>query len=167
MLSQLKQLGDVTDGRYATDDELKFIDHYARSFYLRVQTYQRLQVAEAMIVQQVLNRVKKLDPASFQQEHIEAKWKRDTIRVLRYSAIALLLDDPNTLRERLLYWFQTVMKAFGTQKNCAITYQVMQEVVQQLLTPNQASLFCPILELNRQILGGEMYKANSGAFRGI
>lgn len=153
MLSQLKKLSNVTDGRYATDDELKFMDDYARSFYLRIQTYQRLQIAEAMIIQQVLSKVKKLDPASFQQEHIEMKWKRDTIRVLRYSAIALLLDDPLTLQERLLYWFRTVMKAFGTQKNCAITYQVMQEVVQQYLTPTQANLFCPILELNRQILG--------------
>lgn len=153
MLSQLKQLSNATDGRYATDDELKFLDGYARSFYLRVQTYQRLQVAEVMIVQQVLNKVKKLDPVSFQREHTEAKWKRDTVRVLRYSAIALLLDDPDTLRERLLYWFRTIMKAFGTQKNCAITYQVMQEVVQQYLTPTQANLFCPILELNRHILG--------------
>lgn len=154
MLSQLKKLSDDTDGRYATDDELQFLDGYAHSFYVRVQTYQRLQIAEAMIVQQVLSKVRKLDPASFQRDHAEMKWKRDTIRVLRYSAIALLLDDPNTLRERLLYWFRIIMKAFGTEKNCAITYQVMQEVVQQYLTPTQANLFCPILALNRQILGG-------------
>lgn len=153
MLSQLKKLTSVADGRYATDDELEFVDSYAHSFYLRVQTYQRLQVAEGLIVQQVLAKVRKLDPGSFQHEQMEMKWKRDTIRVLRYSALTLLLNDPDTLRERLLYWFRTIMKAFGTQKNCAITYQVMQDVVQQYLTPTQASLFCPILELNRQILG--------------
>lgn len=153
MLSQLKKLSSATDGRYATDDELKFVDDYAHSFYLRVQTYQRLQLAEGLIVQQVLAKVRKLDPDSFQREHLEMKWKRDTIRVLRYSAVALLLDDTNTLRDRLLYWFRTIMKAFGAQRNCAVTYQVMQEVVQQYLTPTQANLFCPILELNRQILG--------------
>jgi hypothetical protein len=153
MLSQLKTLSNTADGRYAADDELKFLAAYVRSYHLRVQTYQRLQVAEGLIVQQVLAKVKKLDPATFQQEQTEMKWKRDTIRVLRYSAIALLLDDPDTMRERFLFWFRTIMKAFGTQKNCAITYQVMQEVVQQYLTPTQANLFCPILELNRQILG--------------
>ncbi|MGQ9873300.1 hypothetical protein [Leptodesmis sp.] len=63
-----------------------------------------------MIVQQVLNRVKKLDSDSFQQ---------------------------------------AVMKAFGPPENWAITYQLMQDVVQQFLTPNQASLFCLILELKR------------------
>jgi hypothetical protein len=153
MLSQLKKLSDIADGRYATDDELKFLAVYARSFHLRVQTYQRLQVAEGLIVQQVLTKVKKLDPVTFQREQTEQKWRRDTIRVLRYSAIALLLDDSDTLRERFLIWFRTIMKAFGTQKNCALTYKVMQEVVQLYLTPDQANLFCPILELNRQILG--------------
>jgi hypothetical protein len=84
---------------------------------------------------------------------LTTKWKRDTIRVLRYSAIALLLDDPDTLRERFLFWFRTIMKAFGAERSCNLTYSVMQEVVRQILTPPQANLFCPILETNRQILG--------------
>jgi len=116
MLSHLKKLSDATDGRYASDDELRFLVSYLRSFHLRVQTYQRLQVAEGLIIQQVLTKVKKLDSATFQREPTELKWRRDTIRVLRYSATALLLDDSDTLRERFLFWFSTIMKAFGTQK---------------------------------------------------
>ena len=84
---------------------------------------------------------------------MSAKWKRDTFRVLRYSAVAMLVNDPDTLRERFLFWFQTIMKAFGAQKSCNATYEVMQQVVKQHLTPVQASLFCPILEINRQVLG--------------
>jgi Phycobilisome protein len=155
MLSHLYKLTHETDGRYATDDELAFIDQYARSFSLRVQTYQRLQATESAILQQVQAKMQALDPGLFRagNSDVTLKWKRDTIRVLRYSAIAMLLDDPDTLRERFLFWFRTVMKAFGAERSCNMTYTVMQEVVKQNLTPTQANLFCPILEINRQILG--------------
>ncbi|HEY9616461.1 MAG TPA: phycobilisome protein [Microcoleaceae cyanobacterium] len=155
MLSQLQKLSVETDGRFATDEELQFVILYARSFGLRLQTYQRLQAAEAVIVQQVYARLKSLDPSLFQlqQGDLSAKWKQDTIRVLRYSAIAMLFDDPTTLQERLLFWFQSIMKAFGAQHSCQLTYTAMQEVVKQYLSPVQASLFCPILEINRKLLG--------------
>lgn len=155
MLSQLQKLSVETDGRFATDEELLFVHQYARSFGLRLQTYQKLQAAEAIIVQQVYTRLQALDPTLFQgqPDDLSAKWKRDTIRVLRYSAIAMLLNDPTTLQERLLFWFQSIMKAFGAQRSCHLTYTAMQEVVKQYLSPVQASLFCPILEINRKLLG--------------
>ncbi|MBW4653995.1 MAG: phycobilisome protein [Kaiparowitsia implicata GSE-PSE-MK54-09C] len=155
MLSQLKNLSLNLDGCYATDADLQWLEDYAQSYALRLETYQQLQVCEAAIVQQVLEKIKTLSPNLFfsGREDMTAKWKRDTLRVLRYSAIALLINDPDTLRERFLLWFQTIMRAFGAQHSCAVTYEVMHQVVQQHLTPKQANLFCPILELNRQVLG--------------
>lgn len=155
MLSQLEQLSLDTDGRYANDHELQFFDDYIQLFGLRMQTYQTLQLVEAAIVKQVEEKIRVLDPSFFQSgnEDISAKWRRDTVRVLRYSAAAMLMNDPETLRRRFLLWFQTIMKAFGAQKSCNTTYEVMQDVVKQHLTPVQASLFCPILEINRQTLG--------------
>lgn len=155
MLSQLQKLSCETDGRYATDEELEFVSEFGRSFYLRVETYQRLQTMEAIIVQQVLTKMQLLESSLFQGNNADliAKWRRDTIRVLRYSAIAMLLNDPDSLRDRLLFWFRTIMKAFGAERSCSVTYAVMQDVVRCHLLPTQASLFCPILEMNRQILG--------------
>lgn len=155
MLSQLEKLSLDTDGRYASDEELQFVCDYMRSFSLRLQTYEQLQSVEAAIVQQVEEKLRSRDPNFFRSgtDNLSAKWKRDTVRVLRYSAVAMLMNDPETLRERFLFWFQTIMKAFGAQKSCNATYEAMQEVVKQHLTPIQASLFCPILELNRQVLG--------------
>ncbi|MBC7968791.1 MAG: phycobilisome protein [Verrucomicrobia bacterium] len=155
MLSQLEKLSLNTDGRYASDEELQFVGDYVQLFGLRLQTYQTLQLVEAAIVQQVETKMRLLDPNLFRSgnEDVSAKWKRDTLRVLRYSAVAMLMNDPETLRERFLFWLQTIMKAFGAQKSCNATYEVMQEVVKQHLTPVQAGLFCPILEINRQTLG--------------
>jgi Phycobilisome protein len=152
MLSQLQRFSFEIDGRYATDVELQFLTDYIQSFTLRVQTYQKLQAIESVVVQQVYMKMKAIDAKLFDSgnEDISAKWKRDTLRTLRYSATAMLVNDPEILRERFLLWFQTIMRA---QHSCDVTYKVMQEVIQQHLTPMQASLFCPILELNRRTLG--------------
>lgn len=155
MLSHLQKIGYETDGRYATDLELQAMDEFIQTFPLRVQTYQQLQQIEIRVVQQVYEKLLRVDPSLLRRgnEDLTVKWRRDTLRVLRYSAIAMLLNDPLTLRERLLFWFQTIMKAFGAQRSCNLTYAIMQDVIKQHLTPVQASLFCPILEINRQLLG--------------
>ena len=155
MLSQLQELGKTADGRYATDAELEFLSHYLKSFNLRLSAYTKVQAAEVKIIQEVQNQMRSLDPSLFWSDQGDAtsKWRRDTIRVLRYSAIAMLFNDAELLRDHLLYWMQTIMKAFGAQRSCEVTYQVMQDVVCQHLTPAEAKLLCPILELNRLMLG--------------
>lgn len=155
MLSQLKNLSLETDGRYATDAELQFLIDYARSYRLRLETYQKLKEIEAEVVQQVYTKMRSMEPGLLRSgnEDVSAKWKGDTLRVLRYSAIAMLMNDPDTLQERFLYWFQSIMRAFGAQRSCGVTYELMQSVIKKHLSASQADLFCPVLELNRRLLG--------------
>lgn len=119
MLSQIHRLSQDTDGRFATDEELTFLLEYARSFELRVQTYQKLQASEALILQQVQAKMWAIDPTLFRRgsEDMTNKWKRDTLRTMRCCAIAMLIDDPESLRDRFLFWFQTIMRAFGASVN--------------------------------------------------
>jgi hypothetical protein len=155
MLSQLDCLSRDVEGRYATDAELQFLADYVESFPQRLQTYQKLQQAEAVIVQQTYTKMRSINPKLFYSgtEDVAHKWKRDTLRTLRYSATAVLLNDSKTLQERFLLWFQTIMHAFGAQQSCNVTYQVMQEVIKQQFPPEQADLICPVLELDRCYLG--------------
>ena len=155
MLSQLKHLSLEAEGRYASDTELQFMSDYVQSFNLRLQTYQKLQALEVTLVQQAYAKLRSIDPNFFGQgkEDLSAKWKRDTLRTLRYTAVAVLMNDPDMMRERFLLWFQTIMRAFGAERSCNATYQVLQDIVKQHFTPPQASLVCPILELTRRSLG--------------
>lgn len=155
MISQINSLQREIDGRYASDRELQFFWDYSRSFNLRLQTYIKLQGMEPELLQRVQTKMKRLDPSLFLdgQQDLTPKWKQDTLRVLRYSAVAMLLNDGDFLQERLLYWMQTVMKAFGVETSCEVTYRVMQDVIRERLTVAEANLLCPILELNRLILG--------------
>ncbi|MDJ0704250.1 MAG: phycobilisome protein [Leptolyngbyaceae cyanobacterium MO_188.B28] len=155
MLSQLNNLCTETDGRYATDAELQFLHRYLQTVPLRLSAYQCIQSHEAQIIQQVQARLEAIAPNLLQQGQTDltAKWKQDTIRSLRYAALALLIDDPETLRENMLLWFQSIIRAFGAEQSCNLTYTLMQDVVTQYLSPAEAELFCPILELTRSLLG--------------
>nr|WP_228038436.1 phycobilisome protein [Nodosilinea sp. LEGE 06152] len=145
----------ATDGRYASDQELMFFQTYLSTVGTRLRAYQKIQAAEPQIVAQVMTRLKVQRPGLFQvgEQDLAAKWQRDTVRVLRYSAIALLLDDPERFKETLLSWFQTIMRAFGAQESCDLTYTAMQAVMPQFLNAEELTLFVPILELSRVTLG--------------
>ncbi len=154
MLTQLDKLTRDVDGRYATDEELSFLVDYVRSYELRVQTYQKIQASEAVILQQVYNKVMAIDPTLYQSGNQDgtARCKRDTAMGLRYASVALLASDADALQEHLLLWFQTIMRGSLAHRGCAITYTVMQDVVKQHLTANQANLLLPLLELKRRML---------------
>ncbi|PZO43851.1 MAG: phycobilisome protein [Pseudanabaena frigida] len=155
MLSKLQQLGTNADGRYASDDELQFMDTYITSFDSRVDAYHRIKAVEKEIVETVLAKLQVSHPNLLlpKGEDMKNKWKQDTFRVLRHSAMTVLLDDPELLRQQFLYWFQTIMQAFGAQEACNVTYLIMQDVVKDILPKDIADLLCPILEMNRNFLG--------------
>ena len=155
MLQQIAELCAETDGRYASDAELVFFQDYLKTVKLRFSLYQKIQVLEPKIIQKVLVQLKEKDPSLFKigNADLTAKWQRDTVRVLRYAATALLLDDVGIFEERILLWFQTIMKSFKAERNCEVTYQSLKLVFQEILTPEEAALFCPLLELSRRTLG--------------
>lgn len=157
MLSQMQRLSFNVEGRYATDEELRFIPEYLKTYELRLQTYQKLQEIEQQVIEQVLEKIQAQDPNILRSgtTDISPKCKRDTTLVWRYSAAALLMDDLETFRERFLLWFQSIMRAFGHQKISHATYPAMQDIVKQHLTPQQFSVFLPIIDLTRRLLGND------------
>jgi hypothetical protein len=155
MLQQLTELCLNTDGRYASDSELVFFQEYLKTARLRFSLYQKIQNLEVKLIQQVLATMKEKDPNLLKVggTDLTAKWQRDTVRVLRYAATALLLDDPEIFKERMLLWFQTIMKSFKAEQSCEATYEALQTVFRTALTPDEAALFCPLLEMSRCTLG--------------
>lgn len=155
MLNQLARLSVEADGRYATTEELQFLRDYIQSLDHRLSAYKKIQAAETEIISQVDMKVQATNPNLFRKGNrdVTPTCKRDRIDVLRYSAAALLSSDLDCLRESFLLWYQTIISAFQDERASALTYQVMQEVVKQYLTPQEAALFSPIMGLNQVILG--------------
>ncbi|MEB3210871.1 MAG: phycobilisome protein [Leptolyngbyaceae bacterium] len=157
MLKAFQTLSLQAEGRYANDSELQFAVDYANSYKMRVSLYQKLQALEQEFIEDVHQQLMASDPTLFRagQKDLIGKWKRDTMRVFKYSALALLLDDAEIHGERFLAWFQTIMRAFNAQRSCEATYTAMQKVAQEKLSQFEFALFSPILELNRVSLGSQ------------
>jgi hypothetical protein len=155
MLTDIQNLIYQTDGRYASDQELRFLQTYIETASLRFRTYQKIQAAEVSIMNQLLKELKTYHPEIFSVngQDLTAKWQRDTVRVLRYATTALLVDDPEMFKDNLLIWFQTIMSAFGARQSCQITFTTLQQVVKQHLAPEEARLMLPLVELSRATLG--------------
>lgn len=155
MLQQLEELSTKTDGRYATDAELVFFQTYLKTARLRFSLYQKLRRLEPQLMKQLLGQLQQNHPEllTVGGQDMTAKWQRDTVLLLRRAAIALLTDDPDIYRDQILIWFQTIMQAFEAEKTCQETYKRLQTVVAQALSPEEAELICPLLEMSRTILG--------------
>jgi hypothetical protein len=154
MLSQMQRLNADVEGRYATDEELRFLAEYLGTYELRLQTYQKLQQMEPGLIQKVYEKLVVQEPTMFRvgTQDLTVKWKRDTQRILRFSITALLINDLDSHQEKMLLWFQSIARAVNVQKSCNLTYATIQEIIRPHLTDAQANLFLPILEMNRRTL---------------
>ncbi|MEK0182588.1 MAG: phycobilisome protein [Oscillatoriales cyanobacterium] len=155
MLSQLSRLSVEADGRYASAAELQFLKDYFQSLNHRMSAYKKIQASEKEILSQVEAQMQSIDPNIFRRgsQDVTAKCRLDAAMVLRHSAAALLINDTERLRDRLLLWLQTILGPFHAKNSSSVTYDVMKKVIKQHLTTEEANLFVPILDINRSILG--------------
>lgn len=155
MLSQLARLSTEADGRYATAEELQFLKDYFQSLNHRMSAYKKLQASEKEIIRQVEAQMQSIDPSLFRRgaQDVTEKCRGDIVQVLRHSAAALLINDTERLRDRLLLWLQNILGAVQVRNTATVTYDVMKKVLKQYLTAEEASLFFPILDMNRTLLG--------------
>ena len=155
MLSQLARLSTEADGRYASAEELQFLKDYLQSLNHRISAYKKIQASETEIMQQVEAQMQSLDPNLFRRgtQDVTQKCRGDIVQVLRHSAAAMLINDTERLRDRLLLWLQTILSAVQVKNSATVTYEVMKKVLKQYLTVEERNLFFPILDINRTLLG--------------
>lgn len=156
MLKQLARLSTETEGRYASSAELQFIKDYVKSVDTRISAYEKIQLVEVEIVSKVAELRSKAEPELFaktSQVDGTSVCRRDFTNILRHSAAALLFDDRDRMPENFLLWYKTIVRTFSYDRAAGVTYQVVQEVVQEYLTPQESALFDPILQLNQVVLG--------------
>lgn len=156
MLKQLARLSVEADGRYATAKELQFLKDYIDSVDRRIGAYEKIQAMEAVIVSKIDETRSAAEPDLFtkvSQVDGTVVCKRDFTNILRYSAAALLFDDCDRVPDNYLLWYKTIVRTFRYDRPAGVTYKVVQDVIKEYLTPQEATLFNPILELNQVVLG--------------
>jgi Phycobilisome protein len=154
MLQQLEHLSLSAEGRYATSEELQFMRNYLSSVDLRLSAYQKIRDEEKEIISLLQTKIRDRQPDIFMvnSNDVSQKCQRDCQIVLRNAIAAMLMDDLDRLREHILLWQRTIIKAFKEEHIAAMIYTNMPEVIKQFLTPQEFALLEPILQLNQAVL---------------
>jgi Phycobilisome protein len=155
MLTQLSRLALEADGRYATAEELQFLKDYLQTADQRVQTYKTVRDNEAFLLEELHSQVKTSDGSSLFKgtQDVSNFFKRDQKHVLRVASAAMLFNDLDFLREGLLLWHRTVVKAFGVERPAQVACQVWPNVMGKYLPTDEYKFMSPVVGLIRAILG--------------
>jgi hypothetical protein len=154
MFKQLTRLSIDADGRYASDSELQFLQDYLDSAELRMSTYEKVREQEEQIIfrWEAVKHGLKQDTFHMGGRDVTEICRRDMTNIFRCSITAILFNDLDRLREGLLIWYQTIVRAYNYTQYAKISYQVIQDVVQEFLSPEEAALLLPALKLDHTIL---------------
>jgi Phycobilisome protein len=178
MLTQLNRLSVAVDGRYASDRELQFIEDYLESVEQRIEAYEKIRENEEKIAHKTkmlahlslgLAEDRQLQDTSedsaeqyikdydrlrqtMSAKDITQICSRDLTMLLRCVSIAMLIDDLDRLRDGMLLWQETIVRSFGLKEFANITYKVIQDVVKAHLSPEEAALILPALQLSHNLL---------------
>ncbi|ACK65133.1 Phycobilisome protein [Rippkaea orientalis PCC 8801] len=155
MFKELGRLNLDLNDRYATDDELQFLEDYLNSAEKRISVYEKIRDNEQSILEEVEAKMHELNKNNVlfrMGEHEIQICSRDRKNAVRYASAAMLIDDLDRLRDGLLIWVQTIVRAIGYKHFVKTHYPVIQEVIQKYLTPEEAALIMPALQLDHTIL---------------
>ena len=150
MLTLLENVLDRADGSYIKPEDLLTLDRSIASWQQRRKTYDLIQAKENIILEQVMQQIQSTAP-NMTPEGVN-KCNRDMALVLRYCATAMLLQDEELLKDRLLYWMQNIMVALQKQRLNNLLYQTLQKSVQENLPTENANLLLPYLAIAHQWL---------------
>ena len=154
MLKQLERLSITAEGRYATSPELQFIRDYISTIELRLSAYEKIRDNEDEIITRLQKMMTEAQPDIFHHNSQDqsAKCKHDCQIVLRNTIAAMLIDDLDRLREHILVWQCSIIKAFKEERIAAAVYTTMPKAIEQFLTPEEFALIKPVLQLNNAVL---------------
>lgn len=149
MTFKLDALFESPDKRYLDTNDLNVLSQYISSIPERVTVYRTLRDQEVPIMQGVADA---LQQQSNQPEALVERSVRNGLMVLRYVAMAMLLDDQAFVEERLRGWLPEIVKAYETQTVDRTLFQLLEQKLATVLTPAQMSLLKPNLDKAQAIM---------------
>lgn len=157
MNRQIQDIFSSAEGRYLSTAEQGVLREYAQGLEARLVAMAEISAKESSIVEQTVKEVFRAYP------DIEKKYKnamqtciRDETMVLRYTALAMVRNDPQFLNDSLLTWLATILKGVGFAPHfIEDTYKTMALVAGRELSPATAKLLHPFVLQCASVLSGK------------
>lgn len=101
------------EGRHLTADELATFRRIVPEYSLRADAAQEIAAVEKAVVDKTTAELMSLYAFSPQFPMAQAKTQRDVSIVSAYLTLAMLINDPEWLRDKLLLWLKTILQSFN------------------------------------------------------
>jgi Phycobilisome protein len=150
MHPEIEVLLDQAENRFLKAEELIAFKRQAASLAQRLKIYEFLREKEASIFQPVANKLQEAFPDE-KPETLERSLKH-WVLVLRYCAMAMLLNDRAFLEQRLLDWLSGIVEAHQTQKIELTICNLLQTRIEEILSEQARAILQPFLDQSKSIL---------------
>ena len=144
MKATLEALFNEPERHYLQPIELDQLSQYINTLSERIETYRQLRDQEIAIMQSVADALEK-QLTREKTETIEQSIKQAAL-VLRYCAMAMLLDDPKFVEQRLRGWLPLMIDVHHTQAVDRVLYRLFNQRLAELFTVPQQRLITPLLQ---------------------
>jgi len=114
--SLLQELFRRSEGRHWSEEELSTYSRSVPEFSQRADAARAITRHEATVVEKTVTEI--FSVYAFMKHHplAEVKAPRDITQVSVYTTTAMLMNDSDWLRDRLLLWLKTILQAFAFPK---------------------------------------------------
>ncbi|TYQ26072.1 hypothetical protein [Pseudanabaena sp. UWO310] len=143
MIPKIQDLINQAQDRYLASDELGLMESYVNSLPERLKLYKLIRDREIEILQAVADQVPSELP-NVTEADLETGIK-NLILVLRYSSMAMLLNDENFLKQRLLNWLEGIMSMRDMRRLNETLYKLLNQGLRQQVSPVQLALIQPLI----------------------
>ena len=153
MHSDIQAILHQAEEHYLKGQEIEVFQIYTDSLAKRLETYECLRDQEIKIFQPIAEELVKV--YSDENPQILKKALTHWLALMRYCAMAMLLNNPEYLERRILEWLTEIVHAHEMQSVEQTIYDLLFSSLKKLLSQEQLALLQPFLEQAQTSLVGE------------
>lgn len=150
MHPKIETLIEEAETRYLKPEEIEAFKQYAITIAQSLKTYEFLREQEVKIFQPIADQLVTAFP-KVPQETLERSLKH-WVLVLRYSAMAMLINDAQYLETNLLDWLKGIVQTHQSMEIDRKLYELLVHQLKTLMAPPALGLLQPFLNQAKTIL---------------
>ena len=153
MQSNIQAILHQAEEHYLAQPEIRVFQNHVVSLANRLETYECLRAREIDIFQPIAEELVRAYPEENPQ--LREKAIKHWLAVMRYSAMAMLLNNPEYLHRRILEWLTEMVQAHQMQSMENTISDLLLLRLKKVLSQQQLNLLQPFLAQAQTTLLGE------------
>ncbi len=154
MITLLENVLKNSDGAYVNAKDFQLLDGALSTWQTRKQVYSAIERNESEIINYAVTAMRNGD--RFESRPMDAlgvdRCQRDMTLGLRCLALAMLLQDEELLKDRVLYWQQNIFLAMQLNYQ---GYKFLGQAIKVQLPESEAELMSPYIQMAHKMMSGQ------------